>query len=228
MVCNRCREASVVVLKLDKVLYTLARSRPVFHSEADFQHALAWEIHTLMPSASIRLEAPAPDKRIRLDLLVAFDAERYAIELKYKTKAMTAKVADEQFSLRNAAAQDVGRYDFWKDVARLEQCVESTASSLGYAVFLSNDPLYWIERQRANLSEEFSIHQGRKVPCGVGMRWAERAAPGGIKGREKPMVCNSSYACSWKDYSTVGGKVFKYLLLAIQRKKQASASKRQP
>ena len=33
-----------------------ARDRPVFHSEADFQHALAWCIHEAIPDGGCRLE----------------------------------------------------------------------------------------------------------------------------------------------------------------------------
>jgi hypothetical protein len=31
---------------LPHLMDALAAQRPIFHSEADFQHALAWEIHT--------------------------------------------------------------------------------------------------------------------------------------------------------------------------------------
>jgi hypothetical protein len=44
------------MLDFPDLLARLARNRPVFHSEADFQHALAWEIHSLHPTAKIRLE----------------------------------------------------------------------------------------------------------------------------------------------------------------------------
>lgn len=38
----------------------LLKERPVFHSEADFQHALAWSIHRVYPDAKIRLEYRPP------------------------------------------------------------------------------------------------------------------------------------------------------------------------
>jgi len=38
------------------MLSSLTIERPIFHSEADFQHALAWQIHTTMPEAKVRLE----------------------------------------------------------------------------------------------------------------------------------------------------------------------------
>jgi hypothetical protein len=67
-------------------LGTLHQSRPVFHSEADFQQALAWAIHMSDPSARVRLETrPAPG--MRLDLLIwrPYLSRYLALELKYLT-----------------------------------------------------------------------------------------------------------------------------------------------
>jgi hypothetical protein len=136
------------MLGLRQILRTLATNRPIFHSEADFQHALAWEIHTAKPAASIRLELPVQidgSRRIHLDLLVEADKERYVLELKYKSIAMMAQVNGEQFALLNQAAQDFGRYDFLKDVMRLERYVAWAPNSIGYAIFISNNALYWNE-----------------------------------------------------------------------------------
>jgi hypothetical protein len=66
----------------------LRKSRGVFHSEADFQHALAWAIHVSDPSVHIRLET-RPEPGMRLDLLVSRPelGEHLALELKYLTAA---------------------------------------------------------------------------------------------------------------------------------------------
>jgi hypothetical protein len=40
------------------ILSTLAALRPLFHSEADLQHALAWEFHHRWPDADVCLESP--------------------------------------------------------------------------------------------------------------------------------------------------------------------------
>lgn len=46
-------------------LRALRQSRPVFHSEADFQQALAWAIHVSDPSVRVRLETkPMPGMRL--------------------------------------------------------------------------------------------------------------------------------------------------------------------
>ncbi len=43
-------------LDIHGALGRLSAVRPIFHSEADFQHALAWTIQLQHPDATIRLE----------------------------------------------------------------------------------------------------------------------------------------------------------------------------
>src|SRR3954466_3157573 len=97
----------------------LAAVRPLFHSEADFQHGFAWEIHKAHSDARIRLET-RPRPGVRLDVLATVGGVRVAFELKYLLRKLTATVDGELFELPNQSAQDTRRYDFVKDVARLE------------------------------------------------------------------------------------------------------------
>ena len=57
----------VSVVEIGEILSALAEQRPVFHSEADFQHAFAWEIHQQLPMASVRLELPVQVSLTLLD-----------------------------------------------------------------------------------------------------------------------------------------------------------------
>lgn len=52
-------------MSLDAVLERLALLRPVFHSEADFQQALAWEVHSIDPSLRVRLAFGSKRDRLR-------------------------------------------------------------------------------------------------------------------------------------------------------------------
>jgi hypothetical protein len=58
----------------------------VFRSEADFQHALAWESHQAWPQQLVRLET-RPAKGIHLDVLLIdrLAGREVALELKYLT-----------------------------------------------------------------------------------------------------------------------------------------------
>jgi hypothetical protein len=64
-------------LPVSAVLAALANLRPIFHSEAEFQHAIAWEIHKRLPRASVRLERPVEvshlNKRLHVDIWIVQD-----------------------------------------------------------------------------------------------------------------------------------------------------------
>jgi hypothetical protein len=160
------QEAPFSGLSIPAVLAALAEQRPVFHSEADFQHALAWEVHRQLPHAFVRLERPVKlsteGKPLHVDIWVERKGEILAIELKYKTKKLRTSERGEEFDLHDHSAEDTGRYDFIKDVWRVESIVANYASATGYAILLTNDPLYWTRSYNTGMGdEEFRIHQGR-------------------------------------------------------------------
>lgn len=133
------------MLSVENVINELRKSRPIFHSEADFQHALAWEIHSHYPTAVVRLEIHPGriGQREYLDVWVQYENVTYAIELKYKTRKLDVTYCGEEFHLLNQGAQDIGRYDFIKDIARLERFVAGHPKTIGYAIMLTNDNGYW-------------------------------------------------------------------------------------
>jgi hypothetical protein len=208
------------MLEMNDIMRRLARERPLFHSEADFQHALAWKIHGLMPEAQIRLEVSSGrfDKRERIDILVRFGNQTCAIELKYKKRKVDYEFAGEKFSLANDGAQDIGRYDFIKDVARLERFVSSERDIIGHAIFLTNDDLYWRESARGINSAAFFLHEGRKISRGSLLSWHESTGKGTMKGRENSFELRAERVFSWEDYSTISGVAngaFRYLSLKV-------------
>jgi hypothetical protein len=60
------------MLDIEAILSRLAHKRPVFHSEADFKHSLAWEIQQRFPESPVRLEYKPKyvGKRVYLDVWV--------------------------------------------------------------------------------------------------------------------------------------------------------------
>jgi hypothetical protein len=151
-------------IHIESVIKELQKERPISHSEADFQHALAWEIHRRHPSAAVRLEINQGlvGQREYIDVLVKDGVTTHAIELKYKTRKLDIAYDGEQLHLRNHGAQDIGRYDFIKDIVRLERFVESHLGSVGYAILLTNDDGYWRETKRLGTADiMFRIHENR-------------------------------------------------------------------
>jgi hypothetical protein len=198
----------------------LASDRPLFHSEADFQHAIAWDLHRLMPDAQIRLERVITTSSglLHVDLLVHRGQDRFVCELKYKTRALTLTTQNETFALKSHTAQPIGRYDFLKDVARLESIRKIDPLASCWAILLTNDSVYWCEpaADEVRTSTAFSLHAGRE--CTGSLPWGPSASAGTTRGREAPIQLSGSYNLEWREYSQVDVKKagrFRYMALEI-------------
>lgn len=209
------------MLDVNELMKDLASRRPVFHSEADFQLALAWRMHEVAPDVPVRLEWPAvlpeQEKRIYLDLWLP--GSNVGVELKYLTRKLEFEHEGERFALRNQGAQDIRRYDFLKDVERLEHLSvsEGTDVRAGFAILLTNDPLYWNRPGlKGTVDAKFRLHEGRTVK-GT-MKWSKKASPGTKSGREDPICLKDSYLLRWQDYGDEGDGAyqrFRYLAIRI-------------
>ncbi len=207
------------MIDITRVLRELAVKRPVFHSEADFQHALAWEIHQRWPECSMRLEFKPPhlENPIYLDIWADGGDKVLALELKYKTRRTQLQARGENFDLLHHGAHPLGRYDFLKDVVRLEMVTESRSDICGYAILLTNDSMYWTAPKGIPANDaSFRVHEGRLVRGKLA--WGEGYAPSTIRNRESSLDIRGSYPSVWQEYSEVSGSAlgrFRYLLVNV-------------
>ena len=201
------------------VMAVLAKQRKAFHSEADFQHALAWELHHRHPAAAVRLERPlrTDDKTLHLDFLLQLPDKAVAIELKYKTRSLRLDLDGEIFHLSSHSAQDLGRYDFIKDICRLEQITSSLNRCEGWAIMLTNDSSYWNEPQNTGtVDAAFRLTEGRILNGRLG--WTDGASAGTKKNRESDLLVDGKHNLNWKDYSTTSSPCngqFRYLAVNV-------------
>lgn len=212
------------MIDITAILNSLAERRPVFHSEADFQYAFAWEINLARPKVDIRLEYPesTENNRYHIDVRVENKDENeiIAVELKYKTVSVEFIYGGEQYKLKNHGAQDHGRYDFIKDIQRLEHvahAAENGKEFTGYAILLTNDSNYWkgndISQNTADAA--FKINEERIL--NGRLNWAASASAGTTKNREKEIELKGSYKVEWKDYNKgqEGKQKFRYLAIKV-------------
>ncbi len=180
---------------------SLCKVRPCFHSEADFQFALGWQIKMANPDVEVRREIPQKtgSRTYKLDLLFRSAGRRIAIELKYFKAPLAATVKREEFNLIDAVAHDISRYDFLKDVQRLEHVLASDLADEAYAVVLTNQPKYWESRAAGNrVDEAFGLEEGRAVSG----KLASASHVGGTsKAHERPIQLDGRYELRWADYS---------------------------
>lgn len=185
----------------------LAKTRPVFHSEADFQHALAWALQDA--GCAVRLEVPwRGDPPIpRIAIVVSKDGERAALQLEYWQKSASLVHEEEAFELVTEAAQDVVRYDFWKDVSRVERLVAGGDFGFGCVLVLTNDPSYWRPTRPGGIDEVFRIFEDH--PPRRSMAWS-RLDTGTSKGRKGTITLQADRRCEWSDYAKVGGQQLRW------------------
>jgi hypothetical protein len=210
-------------------LAALRRSRQVFHSEADFQHALALAIAASDPGVGVRLETrPVPG--MRLDLLASRPGRgRYlAVELKYLTAAWAGEADGEHFELLSQGAQDIRAYDVVKDVERVERLVGNRPSWSGLVLVLANDPAYWSRpaHGRATNADAFRIYEGQELS---GTRaWGPRTGAGTMKDRTAAIELRGSYRCHWSEYSSLPGSRGTFQLLALAVSAAGTATQPRP
>lgn len=149
----------VEIAKQDILLFLNSKNKELLFNERDLQMHLALHLISTRHYDDVDVEYYVPyeeldnyvwKNELKLDILVRKGAEYLPIELKYKTKKHSKhlKRFDEQLStnvdvLKNQGAQDLGMYDFWKDVRRVE-LVRNRFGAVknGLAVFVTNDPYY--------------------------------------------------------------------------------------
>lgn len=196
---------------VERVVGALAASRPLFHSEADFQHAFAWEAHRQHPDAHVRLERRlSAMSNERLDLLLTVGGTAVALELKYPVAKLDAELDGEPFILRAQGAEDRMRFNYIWDIVRLERLVAEGVADVGAAVLLTNASQLWRRRAPARASgpaadTEFSFHEGVELAGRLGWvgtaTWWQRTKPP----LPAAVELAGRYPMRWQTYSTVAG-----------------------
>ena len=95
------------------------------------------------------------NQREEYDLLIIDKTDKCQtlIEFKYKTSNVSKNSLNVKskypsgisFYPKNHVAQNLGRYDCWKDIHRIESFINGDKNKNGFFIFLSNDHLYWDE-----------------------------------------------------------------------------------
>lgn len=138
----------------------LENNNELLFNERDFQmHLATWLRNSANNYDDVDVEYYVPwqeldgyiwESELRLDIVVKKNGEYCPVELKYKTKNIERQITrfDELLNkkvavMKDQGAQNLGMYDFWKDVHRIE-LVRKRFKRVkgGLAVFVTNDVLY--------------------------------------------------------------------------------------
>lgn len=191
-------------MTLKKCLQNTLNKYGCFHSEDDFKHCLAWNIHSQI-KGEIRLEKRFENmdqnKPGYVDIFISLSPkEKFGIELKYKTDEYQCEVNSEHYELKRHVAYNESRYDFCKDIMRLEKLVEEGEINKGFAIFLTNDHLYWNPPSNNHTKDaDFRIHEHR-ILTGE-LNWAKNASQVKTEKRQHCIELNGKYQIVWDQHS---------------------------
>jgi hypothetical protein len=191
---------------LDEVLDDLSALRPIFHSEADFQLALAWQIQQRDAAMLVRLET-RPAAGVHLDLAFSRPdlGRSTAIELKYLTRAWSGVVDGERYELKDHGAQDIRAYDVVKDIVRVERFIAARDGADGAVIVLANDASYWRPTKADDTSNAAAFRVSEGVVLSGSRAWGPRTGAGTMKGRIDALDILGRYEMHWSDYARLPG-----------------------
>ena len=158
------------------------------------------------PDCQVRLEFnlfPNDENPMQLDIWLP--SEKIAVELKLPRGALDTEWHGERYVLKTGA-QDIERYDYLKDIQRLERAVSEFDANIGHAILLTNNPGFWRSPRRGwerTGDFDFRIHEGRQLSGK--MAWSERASQGTTSGREESIHLSGLYELQYRDYSVLHG-----------------------
>lgn len=146
-------------------------------------------------------------KTLSIDVMARKGDEFVPIELKYKLKAINGQIhrfgehsQNELSIVTDQAAQDIGRYDFWKDVKRIEFLKKhfSTVKG-GFAVFLTNDMSYKRRPSKDVNYYAFRMNEGDVVKGRLDWK-----STSGISSSHNGFELSGQYSLTWKDIQAKG------------------------
>ena len=202
--------ASQKSLPIRTLMRRLARNRPAFHSEADFQLAFGRALEQEFWDYRVRLEYRIdPSERRRVDITI-FD-KKIVFELKYRTRGAQLEHLNERFSLPHQGAYPATRFEFLKDIDRIEAWRRDGKIRSGYAIFLTNDYLFWKPKTSGeSVDAQFLLHDGAVLEGLMG--WSEESVR---KDREDTVRLDGTHRLKWEDYSEPSTTRFRYLAVEI-------------
>lgn len=198
------------------------RTPEFFFNERDFQMHLALYLHLTGNYDDIDVEYHVPrkfkdgmdtdyfswdTKTLSIDIMVRKGYEFVPIELKYKLKGISCPIhrfgeySSNSISIvTDQSAQDLGRYDFWKDVKRIELLKKhfSTVKG-GFAVFLTNDMSY--KRQPSQDVGYYAFRMNENDVISGELAWKPGCS---ISKSHKEFNLTGRYSLSWTDFKAKG------------------------
>ncbi|GAB1433072.1 hypothetical protein MASR2M29_16970 [Spirochaetota bacterium] len=180
-----------------------------YHIEAQVQQKIGIEIFKrtytnekpIEPTLEYRFTNETRNTNEYIDIFFSYEKLKMGIELKYKTSAKN------ETSYIQQGAQNNGKYDFIKDIYRLEKAKENGIIDKGFALLLTNDKSYWTAARKGSSVKAFDLLANTCTKEKYIPKW---------KDRKETLKLNNQYQITWlPDKSVGGGYTFLYLIVEI-------------
>lgn len=165
-----------------------------------------------------------------IDIVVGKDGYFVPIELKYTTAKIESGdpitrfgepvISDDVQLVKNQAASNLVKYNYWKDVRRIELVKQRYAKIVGgIALIVTNSSIFWKNTDTEAAYKTFSTGEGVVVKKGE-MKWAAKVSKTVLDGHPNFSI-EGHYTCHWKSASIqglnedTGNSLFRYCLVEI-------------
>ena len=166
---------------------------------------------------------------LSIDVVVEKDGEFAAVELKYATRPVDAKIdrfgepmKTDCLIVKEQSANDIVMYNYWKDVRRVEtltRCYPKVKG--GVALIVTNSAIYWKEPRPDAGYRAFSTSEGNTLRPGL-LEWDKSIAASVLRSHPA-FELSGTYPCRWTDTavtarSAIGREKapFRYLISMVE------------
>lgn len=205
--------------KVEEVLNVLKENVKFFVSEAHLQMSFTLEAYKkfgkdydFYPEFPIRND----DKIDEIDLVIVEKSttDKTFIEFKHKTRNSKTNplrvktVNDIEFEPSHMAAQNLGRFDCWSDIERLEKYKGNNEAKNCFFIFITNEHLYLDEDGSNQYGTDFSVKKGDHTKTAKQWQMCNDAEPSVPEDKIKSIGKIRNRKIITKEYS--GNNAFNY------------------
>lgn len=212
----------ITEFEIEEIIQKFGENGNLFLCERQFQFDLAQEISKNFNNCVVHLEFPSEKpccgRLAFYDIVLEEENQYFVIELKYKTKSADIFYKNIKYSLKNQSAQDLGRFDFLKDISRIEQWNQFNPNRTfagGVAVILTNDSSYWKKTGENCNYEAFALKDKTTIVAGK-KQWSSENLNYDGHDRKNGLNLLNDYDIKWVNYYKDENNEFRYLLEEIK------------
>lgn len=210
----------------EDVVAFLKNNNSLLYNERDLQmHLAVWLKNQKNVYDDVEVEYYVPkselkdcDSDLYLDIVIRKGDNYCPIELKYKTKEIDLEIScfDEKIKnkvkvLKNQGAQNLGKYDFWKDIRRIELVYNRFEKVKGgLVIFLTNDKNYKKESRKDAYCSQFDMTDG--VTHNREKHWNNQNSR--CSNKRKSFDVDRKYKTDWEEMKNTN-ETFYFCIIAI-------------